>query len=39
MPDSPNKDSVGVVTLKILSDGREIDDSVEVLSVVVSKKI
>ena len=39
MPDSPNKDSVGVVTLKILSDGREIDDSVEVLSVLVSKKI
>lgn len=39
MPDSPSNGSVGVVTLKILSDGKEIDDSIEVLSVLVSKKI
>ena len=39
MTDSPNSDSIGVVTLKILSDGKELDDSVEVLSVLVSKKI
>jgi len=39
MPESPNNGSVGVVTLKISSDGKQLDDSIEILSVLVSKRI
>ncbi len=39
MHDSPNKDAVGVVTLKISSDGKQLDDSTEILSLLVRKRI
>lgn len=39
MPDSPNKYADGVVTLTILSNGSEIDDSIQVLSVLIRKEI
>ncbi len=39
MPDSPLAAADGVVTLKVLSGGSQIDDSIEILSVLVSKRI
>ena len=39
MPESPTTSADGVVTLTMLSGGAEIDDSIEVVSVLVKKKI
>lgn len=39
MAESPTNNADGVVTLKIASEGSDIDDSIEVLSILVRKKI
>lgn len=39
MSDSPLKNATGVVTVKVLSNGAEIDETAEVLSVQVDKRI
>ncbi len=39
MPESPTTNAEGLVTVTLLSNGSEIDDNIEILSVQISKKI